>query len=658
MRPLYRVTLMPIACALLGGACGGSGSSDFDGDGYPDDVDCAPDDPAINPGAEEQCDGIDNDCDGELLPEERDDDGDGWNECGDGDCDDANPAVYPGAEQICDGVEDNDCDGVPDAGEVDGDGDTVTPCDGDCDDGDPEVHPGAAEVCNGVDDDCDGDTDENADLDGDGFSLCDGDCDDGDPEINPWAAELCGDGVDQDCDGSTDDSCVTCDLVLSPGGVATTPLQDAMDESDRDTVICLEPGTYAENVDFGGTALRVVGTAGPTMTVITAVDTGPVVRAASEEPSGTVLEGVTVRGGSASNGAGVHVENADLTLRRVVIEGNTATGRGGGVYVGDATAVLHQVIVRDNEAAIAGGGVYVTGQMGGTTAFTAEASSVVDNRITGSVGTGGGGIAVSAATLVLDGVIVAGNGAPDFGGGLDLSSAEASLSNVIIADNDAANSGGGIRLTGGELTMVQGALLANRASNGGGLAVLTAGSPLLEQVVIVGNEAQTVGGGIYGSNYSTTAVTGGIVAFNEAGDGSAGVAGDGINGTDVTFEGCTIHGNLPQDVIDVSDPFASGDNLADDPLLTDISAADPLDWDLHLSVDSPCIDRGPTGCADVDDTICDQGLYGGSLGTTWDRDGDGWPEWWQPGEYDGESYPEEGWDCDDRAAGRTPDSGC
>ena len=37
---------------------------DADGDGFVDDEDCAPDDPEINPGAEERCDPEDWDCDG------------------------------------------------------------------------------------------------------------------------------------------------------------------------------------------------------------------------------------------------------------------------------------------------------------------------------------------------------------------------------------------------------------------------------------------------------------------------------------------------------------------------------------------------------------------------------------------------------------------
>ncbi|MEO1263751.1 MAG: MopE-related protein, partial [Bacteroidota bacterium] len=75
------------------------------------------------------------------------------------DCDDGNGAVNPGAAEVCDGL-DNDCDGVVPADEIDGDGDGFSPCEGDCDDSDAAVNPGAAEVCNGIDDNCDGTVDE------------------------------------------------------------------------------------------------------------------------------------------------------------------------------------------------------------------------------------------------------------------------------------------------------------------------------------------------------------------------------------------------------------------------------------------------------------------------------------------------------------------
>jgi hypothetical protein len=247
------------------------------GDGWvSDDSDCDDGDPAIHPGAEERCNGVDDNCDGTVDEdhvvvdgstwyEDRDGDGYGdastaWVSCfghsdavlDSSDCDDSDAAVYPGAEERCNGVDDN-CDGTVDEDHVvvdgstwyedrdgDGYGDASTAwvsCFGhsdavldgtDCDDTDAAVYPGADEHCNGVDDDCDGDIDEDHaldtidqyhDRDGDGYggalagSWCElvsayvldhSDCDDYDADTYPGADEHC-DGIDRDCNGVIDD---------------------------------------------------------------------------------------------------------------------------------------------------------------------------------------------------------------------------------------------------------------------------------------------------------------------------------------------------------------------------------------------------------------------------------------------------------------------
>jgi len=114
---------------------------DSDSDGTPDVVECdTPGDPTPpsmddtrHPFAEEACNGLDDNCDGEvdeglLVAWYRDEDGDGHAggepvmscDPDDGlfasatDCDDGNAATFPGAEELYDDGLDNDCDGVTD----------------------------------------------------------------------------------------------------------------------------------------------------------------------------------------------------------------------------------------------------------------------------------------------------------------------------------------------------------------------------------------------------------------------------------------------------------------------------------------------------------------------------------------------------------------
>lgn len=166
-----------------------------------------------------------------------------------GDCNDANASVNPGALEVCNGIDDN-CDGLIDPENTSGcqvfykdadqDGYGVTNdkkclCTasapytankaGDCNDTDPTVNPGANEVCNGKDDNCDGMTDPEGtpgcktyykDADGDGYGvsgdskcLCvptgtytalqAGDCNDADARVHPGGS-VC--GMDGDCDGN------------------------------------------------------------------------------------------------------------------------------------------------------------------------------------------------------------------------------------------------------------------------------------------------------------------------------------------------------------------------------------------------------------------------------------------------------------------------
>lgn len=216
---------------------GGLKSLDQDGDGYsPQNGDCNDADAAINPGAPELCDTVDNDCDGDV------DDDDSWHVDnywapdmdGDGYPDNAGIIMACSATSLQDLMdyvgsnvdlgnwiqptvyEDTDNDGLVDSPVWD------------CDDANSASFPGNPEICDTVDNDCNGLVDDGAVqsvwyVDGDGDSYGDsasaymactapmgyvamaGDCNDSEASINPGAQEIC-DTVDNDCDGDIDDA--------------------------------------------------------------------------------------------------------------------------------------------------------------------------------------------------------------------------------------------------------------------------------------------------------------------------------------------------------------------------------------------------------------------------------------------------------------------
>ncbi len=274
---------------------------DVDRDGFTIASDCNDSDPNVNPGADELCDQVDNDCDGEideeydLIPLFIDGDGDGYGadptepsclvtfgtSAWDGDCDDSNSNIYPGSSEVCDGI-DNDCDGEIDDNaqdairyyyDADGDGyglstQSELACSApegfvdnylDCDDGSALIYPDAIEECDGLDNDCDGLVDQldnsldtsnaptfYADTDEDGFGdlletvqACDppagyvdnsDDCNDLNPDQKPsYTTDWC-DGLDNDCDGLEDE-----DVKPNWPLVTTHEGYDAMVEIDKTT---------------------------------------------------------------------------------------------------------------------------------------------------------------------------------------------------------------------------------------------------------------------------------------------------------------------------------------------------------------------------------------------------------------------------------------
>lgn len=161
------------------------------------------------------------------------------------DCNDTAASIHPMAEEQCNSIDDN-CDGIFSDPvftfymDFDHDGygsltDSILACEipqgyvmnhADCNDLDTLLHPSAPEICNGLDDDCNGLSDDVStfyylDSDSDGFAgtpeliaTCNvpsgyvtvsEDCDDGQPFVFPGAIDFCN-GIDDNCNAVVDEN--------------------------------------------------------------------------------------------------------------------------------------------------------------------------------------------------------------------------------------------------------------------------------------------------------------------------------------------------------------------------------------------------------------------------------------------------------------------
>ena len=640
----------------------GAAELDADGDGFtPCDGDCDDTSSSVAPGlAELECDGLDTDCDGSLSPVEEDLDGDGFAACLE--CDDGVATTHPGAPELCNALDD-DCDGQLGPLELDSDLDGHLAC-ADCDDGQPLVFPGAPEGCDGIDTDCDGSLGPNElDDDGDGLTECGGDCDDTSASVRPGAPEVCND-VDDDCDGQLEE-----DFLRVPEDHPT--IQMALDHRVVGDLVCVAAGDYYEELLLTGSPAVVVGRAGSALTSVVGYDylDGPLVLA--DSLSTTVsLQGLTLRHASRA----LSSQAAELALTDVVVSDILNFGPiGSPVYVTDAVVTLEDVVFDGlvdidgttntatfQNCSVSASGLTVVGCVAGPAALaiiSADETVIEDLLVDGNQA--GYGVGISGGELVLSGAtFVDGSG-----GGLHLWGIDSASIDEIVASGHATH---GISVSGSAVSMshVEASSNCGSVPSGilcGGLLLSASASVQLTHVRANGNlmDGVRVGGGTEvwidastatGSSGSGLAVSGGSYVEVTNSDISS-------NGSGVTFPVIgppgtlvTSHTNIGGNGVDVGPgiPFFPGldGNLSVDPQYLDISSADPLDWDLHLSAASPLIDAGSG--LDPDGSPADIGAFGGPNADLWDLDGDGWPSWWQPGAYEPVTYPALGLDCDDR----------
>ncbi len=521
-----------------------------------------------------------------------------------GDCDDAEPGVHPGADEACDGL-DNDCDGevdestAPQTCYVDGDGDgygdagTSMPylcepppgCVGDgtdCDDTDPEVHPGAAETwCDGLDSDCDGAgievravvddveygsiqiaVDDSAD--GDTVRICPG------THLErievPDHAELAlasfsGDAADTVLDGEVLDQI----LFAGAGSVVTvsqlTFRNGAAIANHNETglwarggailscgeALVVEGCVFEDNVCWTqGGAVEVrndpghdCGSAGQDLATLTVIDSVFTDNLVSDGHGGAIgmelecagwlsISGSEFQSNRAwSQAAAIHVEGGDgteVTIRDSLFQANEANSRGavglesegfltvllsetslldnvgGGLWIdalGTVELTLERTVFDGNEQEDDGGAISLYGD--GDAVLTIADSSFTDHASTYEGGAVYVGLDGSLELVATDTDFLL-NSAEYDGGALfcDAASAWVTLEGCELSDNTSGNDGGAVSVQApaGELLMTDCDLVGNTADHYGGGIHFEVPLLDLDHVRLVDNQAAASSGAI------------------------------------------------------------------------------------------------------------------------------------------------------------------
>ncbi|MCD4790820.1 MAG: right-handed parallel beta-helix repeat-containing protein, partial [Bacteroidales bacterium] len=208
--------------------------------------------------------------------------------------------------------------------------------------------------------------------------------------------------------------------------------------ADTDTVL-VQPGTYAENIDFNGKLITVgslfLTTRDPiyiSSTIIDGNSNGRVIIFFNGENSTAILRGFTIINGLAGYGGGIFCGyNSSPSLQHLTISGNSTSGTygyGGGICCWEnSSPSLENVTILGNSA-IRGGGICCWDNSSPSLRNVTIASNTASNE-------GGGIYCWDYSSPSLQNVTISGNFSTNLGGGIYCAHSNLSLINSILWNN-------------------------------------------------------------------------------------------------------------------------------------------------------------------------------------------------------------------------------
>jgi hypothetical protein len=338
-------------------------------------------------------------------------------------------------------------------------------------------------------------------------------------------------------------------IIQVPGDYPT--IQEGIDHSSPGDTVLVFPGTYVENVDFGGRSIVLASTfmftedqASIENTIIDGAGAYTTVSIQSGEDFSTRLIGFSIRNGLGTGdwpnvrGGGVHISgNATPTIEHCYIFNNMCIGssnRGAGIYANSANSSISHCRIYNNESD--GGAAIAVGNYSNLVEI--NNCNIFDNTSTSPFSNNQSIIAVNYSSGVM-------------------------ISRTIVHNN----AGSGVRNFGSSETALMHCTISNNSS-----------------------------WGVYNTYFdSDVQIRNSIIAFHEM--------GSIMNETYGGLYNCWVLGEY-SDLLDGFGYEWFGEGCID----IDPSFVDTLQHNYNLNADSPCIDAGdPSSPPDPDGTRADMG---------------------------------------------------
>jgi hypothetical protein len=313
-----------------------------------------------------------------------------------------------------------------------------------------------------------------------------------------------------------------------PGDFST--IQGALDAAANGDTIVVLPGTYRENLDFGGKEVtlrsqdpkdrRVAGA-----TVIDGAHRGSTVAFRSGERRGAVLAGFTIThgyGGLDGCGGGVTVLNhSSPVIEHNIIEGNHCDLDGGGILVDRSHPLVRNNLIRANRAGGGGGGMHVGRDFIRSSQAEYESAQRLQHDTFAQM--------LDASVPFQEQRMVSTLENTEFPRylsyaptGVDAPAAipRAQVQNNTFLENT-STAGGGLHISDDGPLVETNAFRGNRARAGGAIMLWAGAHPVLRKNQIAGNHALTEGGGIMAEWGSSALLVGNIITHNTSPLGAA-----------------------------------------------------------------------------------------------------------------------------------------